>query len=89
MAEPKGETKFEQKCEILSDLWMNHRFDKGFEDFVEYNDLGLPLAFLISEDLVTPSGLAKSMLDETFELLLAAMEVEDEGYDSLDDLLLG
>jgi len=89
VSEPKRETTFDNKCEILSDLWMNHRFDKGFEDFVEYNDLGLPLAFLIAEDLVTPSDLAKSMLNETFELLLAAMEVDDEGSESLDDLLLG
>ncbi len=35
-------TTFENKCDILSDLWMNYRFEKQFEDFVNYNDLGLP-----------------------------------------------
>ncbi len=82
-------TTFENKCDILSDLWMNYRFEKQFEDFVEYNDLGLPLGFMISEDLVSPKALAKSMIDETFALLLASLGIEDTGFESLDDLLVG
>jgi hypothetical protein len=82
-------TSFENKCDILSELWMNYRFDKKFEDFVDYNDIGLPLAFLVSEDLVKPSALAKSMLEETFSLLVASLEVEDTGFDSLDDMFVG
>jgi hypothetical protein len=83
------ETSFDNKCEILSDLWMDHRNQEDFEDFISYNDLGLPLAFLIDSELVTPSEMAKKMVDETFDLLLAAMEVKDTGFDSLDDLLVG
>ena len=83
------ETSFDIKCEILSDLWMDHRHQEDFEDFISYNDLGLPLAFLVNGELVTPSEMAKSMINETFELFLAAMEVDDTGFDSLDDLLLG
>lgn len=86
----EGKTTFEKKCEILSDLWMNYRFDKKFEDFVDYNDIGLPLSFLVSEELVKPSLMARSMVDETFDVLLAAMKIEkDEGYDSLDELFVG
>jgi len=83
------ETSFDNKCEILSDLWMDHRNQEDFEDFIGYNDLGLPLAFLIDSELVTPSEMAKKMVEETFELLLAALEVKDTGFDSLDDLLVG
>jgi hypothetical protein len=83
------ETSFDNKCEILSDLWMDHRNQEDFEDFISYNDLGLPLAFLIDSELVTPSEMAKKMVEETFELLLAALEVKDTGFDSLDDLLVG
>jgi hypothetical protein len=83
------ETTFEAKCEILSDLWMDHRNQEDFEDFISYNDLGLPLAFLVGEELVTPSEMAKKMIEETFDLFLAALEVEDTGFDSLDDLLVG
>ena len=85
----ENKTSFENKCEILSDLWMNYRFDKKFEDFTDYNDVGLPLSFLISEDLVKPSLMAKSMVEETFDVLLAALKIEDQGYDSLDDLFVG
>jgi hypothetical protein len=82
------ETSFDVRCEILSDLWLNHRRDDGLDDFIEYNDLGLPLAFLVSEELVTPSTRAIDMINETFVLLVAALETEDTGFDSLDDLLM-
>jgi hypothetical protein len=83
----KETTPFDTKCEILGDLWMKYRFEKQFSDFVAYNDIGLPLGFLVSEDLVTPAPMAKGMIEETFELLLASLNVSDKGYESLDDLL--
>jgi hypothetical protein len=82
------ETKFEFKCDILSELWMDYRNEDSFTDFVSYNDLGLPLAFAVGEELVTPSERAKAMIEETFEVLLATLEIEDEGFESLDDLLM-
>lgn len=81
-------TTFENKCGILSDLWMQYRFEKEFEDFIDYNDMGLPLAFFIDEDLVKPSEMARAMVDESFALLLASLKKEDEGFESLDDLLM-
>ena len=51
--------------------------------------MGLPLAFMISEELVTPSERARAMVEETFTILLATLEVEDTGFESLDDLLVG
>jgi hypothetical protein len=89
LAEKNKETEFENKCNILAELWMSYRFDKKFSDFVEYNDIGLPLAFLVAEDLVKPAALAKSMLEETFDLLLASLNVEDSGFESLDDVFVG
>jgi len=68
---------------------MSYRFDTQFEDFVQYNDIGLPLAFLIDEELVKPRPTAKAMVTETFELLLVALGREDAGFESLDDLLVG
>jgi len=88
MAEQEG-TTFENKCAILSEVWMGYRGDKRFQDFVDYNDIGLPLAFLIDEELVRAEPQAKVMVEETFDLLIAAVGVEDTGFDSLDELLLG
>ena len=80
-------TTFDNKCYILSDLWLNYRYDDDFEDFVSYNDLGLPLSYLISEGIVQSSEVAQSMVEETFSLLLAGLDVEDTGFESLDQIL--
>ena len=85
-----SETSFETRCDILSDLWIEYKEEPQFRDFISYNDLGLPLSFLISEGLVTPNDKAIMMVNETFVLLLRSLEIEeDSGFDSLDDLLLG
>jgi hypothetical protein len=89
MSEHAKENTWEIKCNILSDLWLSYRQEQQFKDFVSYNDLGLPLGFLISEDLVTPNELAKQMVEETYSLLLATLEREDGEFESIDDLLLG
>lgn len=82
------ETNFENKCEILSDLWLNYRDDTNFKDFVQYNDIALPLSFMINEHIVEePTDLATSFIDETFSLLLKAVGVKDLGFQTLDDIL--
>jgi hypothetical protein len=81
-------TPYSNKCDILADLWMNYRSDEGFLDFIEYNDLGLPIAYAISNGIVSTSPLAEEYINETFDLLLTALEIEeDTGFDSLDNLL--
>lgn len=89
MPDNEETTTFENKCNILSDLWLDYRSEPDFKDFVSYNDLGLPLGFLISEKVVTPNARAIDMIEETFVLLLATLEVEDTGFDTLDDLMVG
>jgi hypothetical protein len=81
-------TPFETKCSILADLWMDYRDNEDFVDFREYNDLGLPIAYAISNDIVKSLPMAEQFIDETFGLLLAALEIpEDTGFETLDDLL--
>ena len=80
-------TPFESKCDILGQLWVEYKNDEQFQDFVEYNDLGLPLAYAISSDIVSSSPKAQMFVEETFQLLLAAVgREEDTGFDSLSDL---
>ena len=81
-------THFSNKCEILADLWLNYRQDEEFQDFVEYNDLGLPLAYLIANNVVTEkSNTIEKFINESFELLLSGLEIEDSGFETLDELL--
>lgn len=82
------ETPIETRVEILSDLWLNFRQDEEFSDFIEYNDLGLPLAYAISSKTVPLTEKAKTFIDETFMLLLAGIgHEEDTGFDNLDEVL--
>jgi hypothetical protein len=81
-------TQFSIRTEILADLWMNYRGDEEFTDFIEYNDLGLPMSYSVVNLLakITPAG--EKLVNETFELLIASLEItEDTGFESLDDLL--
>lgn len=90
MEEETSTTDFETRCEILAELWLGYRGDKDFEDFMNYNDIGLPLSFLIAEELVKPSDKAIEMVNETFNILLTLLKIdEDTGFESLDDLLVG
>ena len=83
-------TPIDTKAEILADLWMNYRKDEEFTDFFEYNDLGLPLAYAMSVGIIKNNDTVSSMVEETFLLLLAGLEIEeDEGYETLDELLGG
>lgn len=82
----KPTTPYSSKCDILSNLWMNYRDDDDFKDFIEYNDLGLPLAHFISEGIVSTSPLAQQYIDETFDLFIAALDIEDTGFEELDEI---
>lgn len=79
-------TTFSNKTTILADLWLNYRDDSNFKDFVEYNDLGLPLAYLLANGVVESNPIADKFVEETFDLLLSGLGVEDTGFELLDDL---
>lgn len=80
-------TPFANRCDILSELWVAYKGDPEFEDFISYNDLGLPLAYAISTDIVKTSPKAEMFINETWEVFLSGLEINDEGFDSLDDIL--
>lgn len=81
-------TPYLTKAEILSELWLNYRNDEEFEDFVQYNDLGLPLAYIIANSITATTDMAQRFIEETFDLLLAGLDVEDEGFESLEEILV-
>lgn len=81
-------TTFDNKTSILSEIWLMYQDDPEFEDFFEYNDLGLPLAYLVSTGVVeAKSERAQAFVNETFDLLLAGVGVEDTGFETLDSIL--
>ena len=81
-------TTYDNKTLILADLWLNYRYNEDFVDFIEYNDMGLPLAYAINEGIVKSTETAEGFINETFDLLLAGIGIEDTGFESLDDVLM-
>ena len=80
-------TEYTNKVQILSDVWTNYKEDPDFSDFIEYNDVGLPLAFMVANGIAEPTEDGEKFLDETFNVLLAALEIKDKGYANLTELL--
>lgn len=78
---------FENKISILAELWMNYRDDDQIKDFIDYNDLGLPMAYLLMNEIVLPTAQSEMYINETYDLLVAALDVEDIEYESLDEVM--
>jgi hypothetical protein len=66
---------------------MDYRGEVEFQDFVQYNDLGLPLAYAISEGIVEKTDISSNFINEAFDILLAGLNIEDTGFNTLEDLL--
>jgi hypothetical protein len=78
------------KAAILSQFWMEFRDDAALKEFVEFNDMGLPLAFFIASGIVQESPMSETYIAETFDLFLIALEItedEIEGLQSLNEVL--
>ena len=82
-----GGNTFENKITILAELWMNYRDDEDLQDFVEYNDFGLPLAYFLMNEIVLPTSQSELYINETYDLFIASLQVADKEWESLDELL--
>jgi len=80
-------TDFSNVCDILGELYANYQDDKEFSDFIEFNDLGLPLAYMVRENLAVPSDDGAKYIVETWDVFLKSLNVEDSGFTDLDSVL--
>ena len=80
-------TPYNIKYAILSDLWTNYKDDKEMADFFAYNDLGLPLAFMIEQKIVESTPVAQVYIEETFELLCESLGLDpDDEFESIEEM---
>lgn len=80
-------TDFTKVCEILGILYANYKEDEEFKDFIDFNDLGLPLAYFASERLCEVSDDGARYIMETWLLFLKGLGLEDTGvWDNLEDV---
>ncbi len=80
-------TPLSNRTDILADLWIRHKDDPEFIDFVSYNDLGLPLAYALSHGIVDMTEQVEMFINETWDLLIGALNIEDTGFKTLDEVL--
>jgi hypothetical protein len=80
-------TTFENKALILGQLWIRNEEEEEWADFFKYNNLGLPLAFALAEDIINHSESLEKYVNETWKLLLESMEIEDTGFEDFDELI--
>ena len=81
-------TPFSNKCQILGEFWISYKDDESFAPFFQYNDLGLPLAYFIAEDMVVGvSEQAEAFIEETWSVFAGALGLdEDKEWESLQEI---
>jgi hypothetical protein len=77
-------TDFVTQCVILGELYENYKEEKDFRAFIEYNDLGLPLAYLTAQGLIVEvSDDGRRYILDTFEMFIKSIKLTE------DDILEG
>ena len=76
-------TDFSKKRDILATFYIQYRDDVEMKEFLEFNDIGLPLAYLASEGLCEINDDGAKYIAESWDLLLTTIGIEDTGFESL------
>jgi hypothetical protein len=79
---------FADKTGILGQLWIDFREDEKFSAFMEYNDIGVPMAYFIAEGLVNPTPLGEQYVEETLDMMFTLLEITEEEVDELHEINL-
>ena len=78
---------FADKTGVLGQLWIEFREDEDFKEFVEYNDIGMPLGYFVAEGLVKETtDLGDTYILETFDMLIGLLKITEEEIDSLESV---
>jgi len=86
-AKVKKSTPISVRAEILAELWMGYKNDPDYQDFIQYNDLGLPLAYALSNGIIESNLQVEGFVNETFDVLLSELGMEeDPGASDLNEL---
>ena len=79
---------FDDKCEILAELWLDFRDDEELENFVAYNILGLSLAYLIHTEQVIPTEVCEPHVEETYNMLVKSFGLDlDQDFFTLHQMV--
>jgi hypothetical protein len=79
-------TDFAKKVEILAEFHSDYWADPEFEEFNQFNDAGLPLAYLYLNGFCELEMKGEVALEETWTHLLQTLGVSDSGYQNLSEV---
>jgi hypothetical protein len=75
------------KAEILVQFTQDEFNSGEYEEFFDYNDLGIPLSIAITQDMVILTDSGEELLEETWKELCLLFDANpDDEYESIDDL---
>jgi hypothetical protein len=75
------------KAEILVQFTQDEFNSGEYDEFFDYNDLGIPLSIAITQDMVILTDSGEELLEETWKELCLLFEANpDNEYESIDDL---
>ena len=77
------------KAEILVQFTQDEFNSGEYEEFFDYNDLGIPMSIAITQDMVILTDAGEQLLEETWiELCLLFNADPNLEYESIDDLMV-
>lgn len=80
--------ELKDKAEIIVQFTQEFIGDENFDDWFDYNDLGVPLAVGIVNNLIMLTQDGIKLFNETWENLCNELDQDPNGeYFSIDDLL--
>ncbi len=79
-------TNFSNKCNIMGSFWLEYREDAESSDewsaFFSYNDVSLPLAFMLMGDVplarINVKSEAKKLIEETWDMICEFLNVDKD-----------
>jgi hypothetical protein len=76
------------KAEILVQFTQDSFNDENYDEFFDYNDLGIPMAIAITQDMVILTDAGEQLLEETWIELCNLFNADvNAEYETIDDLI--
>lgn len=83
-----SKTLFSSKCRVLGELWLYYRDESSqhneWEQFFDWADIALPLAYMSWQELVTVKPDARRYIDDAWTTFCEMIEIDSTiEYDSI------
>ena len=75
------------KAQILVEFTQDNFNDEVYEDFFDYNDLGIPIAIALTQEMIILTDKGDALIDETWNELCQLFGADPNGkYETVDDV---